>query len=238
MPAPQKEPIIKVTGVSKQFGPLVALKEIGFNVYPHEFLFLIGPSGAGKTTLFRLLTHELTPTEGEIFFDDINISGKLSGKRLCELRRRIGRVFQDLKLISDKTVKENMRLVFDILRIDRKKIAQENKRLLSLVGLEGKSGLFPSQLAEGEKQRVGIARALIGRPDVLLVDEPTSNLDPATSWQIIKILRDINEAGTAVVIATHDEDIVNSLKARVIEIEGGKLIRDEKKGEYQSDQTQ
>ena len=175
MPTPKKEPIIRVDKVSKEFGPLVALKEISFDIYPHEFLFLIGPSGAGKTTLFRLLTHEIIPTQGEIFFDNMEISGKLSGKRLCELRRRVGRVFQDLKLIEDKTVKENMRLVFDILKIDKRKIVQESKRLLDLVGLGERSDLFPSQLAEGEKQRVGIARALVGRPDVLLVDEPTSN---------------------------------------------------------------
>jgi len=236
MPKSKEKPIIKVDKVSKEFGPFAVLKEISFNIYPREFLFLIGPSGAGKTTLFRLLTHEITPTEGEIVFDNMEVSGKLLGKQLCELRRRVGRVFQDLKLIEDKTVRENIRLIFDILKIDRKEIDEESERLLGLVGLNERSNLFPSQLAEGEKQRVGIARALVGQPDVLLVDEPTSNLDPATSWQIIKTLQDIHNKGTAVVVATHDEDIVNSLKVRVIEIDKGKLVRDEKKGKYQSNQ--
>jgi len=236
MSKPKGKPIIKIDKVFKEFGPLTVLKEVSFNIYPREFLFLIGPSGAGKTTLFRLLTHEITPTEGEIFFDDMEVSGKLSGKQLCELRRRVGRVFQDLKLIEDKTVEENIRLIFDILKTDREKVTEESERLLGLVGLSERSNLFPSQLAEGEKQRVGVARALVGQPDILLVDEPTSNLDPATSWQIIKLLRDINSKGTAVVIATHDEDIVSSLTARVIEIDEGKLVRDEKKGKYQADQ--
>ena len=236
MPKPKRKPIIKVDKVSKEFGSFTVLKEVSFNIYPREFLFLIGPSGAGKTTLFRLLTHEIVPTEGEILFGSMEVSGKLRGKQLCELRRQVGRVFQDLKLIEDKTVKENIRLIFDILKIDKKKIAEESEKLLGLVGLGDQLNLFPSQLAEGEKQRVGIARALVGQPDVLLVDEPTSNLDPATSWQIIKMLRDINNKGTAVVVATHDEDIVNSLKVRVIEIDKGKLIRDEKKGKYQSNQ--
>ena len=187
MSKPKGKPIIKVDKVSKEFGSLIVLKEVGFNIYPREFIFLIGPSGAGKTTLFRLLTREITPTEGEIIFNDMEVSGKLSGRQLCELRRRVGRVFQDLKLIEDKTVEENIRLVFDILKIDRKGIAEESERLLGLVGLNERSNLFPSQLAEGEKQRVGVARALVGQPDVLLVDEPTSNLDPATSWQIIKL---------------------------------------------------
>ncbi|PIS15324.1 cell division ATP-binding protein FtsE [Candidatus Shapirobacteria bacterium CG09_land_8_20_14_0_10_38_17] len=232
MPKSKEKPIIKIDKVSKEFGSLAVLKEISFNIYPREFLFLIGPSGAGKTTLFRLLTHEIVPTQGEILFDDIKVSGKLAGRQLCELRRRVGRVFQDLKLIGDKTVAENIELIFDILGIDRKRAFEESQKLLDLVGLNERADLFPSQLSEGEKQRVGIARTLVGQPDVLLVDEPTSNLDPATSWQIIEMLRDINNKGTAVVIATHDEDIVSSLKVRVIEIDKGKLVRDEKRGKY------
>jgi cell division transport system ATP-binding protein len=190
---------------------------------------LVGPSGSGKTTLFRLLSCEILPTSGEIQFLDQVISARLPGRRVVWLRRQIGRVFQDLKLIADRTIKENIEIALDIFDTPH----QTLEEVLELVGLVNKANLFPAQLSEGEKQRAGIARALIYRPKVLLVDEPTSNLDPANSWQIIKLLKKVNKEGTALIVATHDEDIVNSLKTRVVEIDQGKIIRDENQSSYQ-----
>jgi len=229
------KPLLQVKNVSKSFGEIQVLKEISFDVNPGEFLFLIGPSGVGKTTLFRLLTREIRADEGEIIFKEMVITDKKFSTRLIlDLRKQVRRVFQDLKLINDKTVKENISLVFDILGIKDKNRPEEISRLLELVGLKERGDLFPSQLAEGEKQRVGIARALVGEPALLLVDEPTSNLDPTTSWQIINLLQKINKKKkTAIIIATHNEDLVNSLKKRVIRLKKGKINIDKQKGGYQ-----
>jgi len=229
------KPLLQVKNVSKSFGEIQVLKEISFDVNPREFLFLIGPSGVGKTTLFRLLTREIRADEGEIIFKEMVITDKKFSTRLIlDLRKQVRRVFQDLKLINDKTVKENISLVFDILGIKDKNRPEEISRLLELVGLKERGDLFPSQLAEGEKQRVGIARALVGEPALLLVDEPTSNLDPTTSWQIINLLQKINKKKkTAIIIATHNEDLVNSLKKRVIRLKKGKINIDKQKGGYQ-----
>jgi cell division transport system ATP-binding protein len=148
------------------------------------------------------------------------------------VRKKIGRVFQDLKIIQDRTAWENLMLAFQILGKSEKEVKSEAEQIFSLVGLEERMNLFPSQLSEGEKQRLGIARALVGEPEILLIDEPTSNLDPANTWQIMKLLDEINKKGIAVFLATHDEDLVDSLQKRVIEIGQGKLLRDEKKGGY------
>lgn len=222
-----KEPLLKVTEVTKTFGDLTILDDISFSVAPEEFVFLVGPSGAGKTTIFRLISREFTPTEGKILFaeEDINQRGPV-----FRLRRQVGRVFQDLKLISGQTVAENVGLVFDILGIDHKE--DKIKEVLEQVNLEDRSNLFPAQLSEGEKQRVGIARALAAQPKLLLVDEPTSNLDPGYTWEIMNLLKQINKEGTTLIVATHDEDLVSSLGKRVIEIRKGQIIRDEKEAGY------
>ena len=204
-------PILEFKQVSKKFGSQRILEEISFKIYPQEFVFLIGPSGAGKTSIFRLLSREILPSNGEIFFDQKT----LSDLGICDLRRRIGRVFQDLKLISDRTVFENIQIALDVAG-GYQNPTEEIKKVIDWVGLKEKKHLFPAQLAEGEKQRVGIARALISAPEVLLVDEPTSNLDSNNAWKIIKLLKDINKKGATVVIATHDEDILNSLEDRTI----------------------
>lgn len=223
------EPILSLKEVAKWFGDEVVLDSISFDLNQGEFVFLVGPSGSGKTTIFRLLSREILPTSGVITFLNEEISSRLSGRKVVELRRQIGRVFQDLKLISDRTIKENIEIAFDIFESSHQRLEE----VLSLVGLENKAHLFPAQLSEGEKQRAGIARALIYQPKVLLVDEPTSNLDPANSWQIMKLLKKVNQEGTALILATHDEDIVNSLKVRVIEIDQGKISRDEDQSQYQ-----
>jgi len=222
-------PILSLKEVTKKFGQETILDEVSLDLVSGEFIFLVGPSGSGKTTLFRLLSYEILPTSGEIQFLDQVISTRLSGGRVVWLRRQIGRVFQDLKLIADRTIKENIAIALDIFDTPH----QTLEEVLELVGLVSKANLFPAQLSEGEKQRAGIARALIYRPKVLLVDEPTSNLDPANSWQIIKLLKKVNQEGTALIVATHDEDIVNSLKVRVVEIDQGKIIRDENQSGYQ-----
>ena len=227
-----KKPVVRLEGVGKAFGPLTIFENITFSLFPGEFAFLVGPSGSGKTTLLRLIYRELLPSTGEIFLDEEKISAKISGRKLCEIRRKIGRAFQDLKIIQDRTAWENLMLAFQILGKNEKEAKSEMEEIFSLVGLEERMTLFPSQLSEGEKQRLGIARALVGEPEILLIDEPTSNLDPANTWQIMKLLDEINKKGIAVFLATHDEDLVDSLQKRVIEIGQGKLLRDEKKGGY------
>lgn len=222
-------PILSLKEVTKKFGQETVLDGVSLDLNSGEFVFLVGPSGSGKTTLFRLLSYEILPTEGEIRFLDQEISRPLPGRKVVWLRRQIGRVFQDLKLIADRTVKENIEIALDIFDTPH----QTLEEVLELVGLVNKANLFPAQLSEGEKQRAGIARALIYRPKVLLVDEPTSNLDPANSWQIIKLLKKVNQEGTALIVATHDEDIVDSLRTRVVEIDQGRIVRDEDQSQYQ-----
>lgn len=224
--------MIKFEGVSKKFGNgTVAVEDVSLEIPDQEFLFICGPSGAGKTTLLRLLIRDFLPNAGSIFLNDWNIV-KLPGRKVPHLRRRVGMVFQDFKLLQDLTVFENVALALEILGEKEKSIKEKVGKVLEAVGLKDQANLFPMQLSGGELQRTVLARAMVGKPEVLLADEPTGNLDPSTAWEIIELMQEINKAGTTVVVATHNVDIVDSLGKRVVKIEKGKIKKDEKKGKY------
>lgn len=219
--------MIKLDKVSKKFGTGVfALSDINLSVDKKEFVFLVGPTGSGKTTIFRLLTRELLPTEGVIIVNDWNIA-KLPKQKIPHLRKKVGVVFQDLKLLLDRTIFENISLPLEIAGKKEEEIKNKVEEVLSQVGLIEHKDKFPIQLSGGEMQRAAIARALVLSPEILLADEPTGNLDMATSWEIVKLLSDINERGTTIIMATHNVDIVNKLSKRVIKLEKGRLIRDD-----------
>ncbi|PIU03769.1 cell division ATP-binding protein FtsE [Candidatus Shapirobacteria bacterium CG08_land_8_20_14_0_20_39_18] len=213
--------MIKFEKVTKKFGEITALEEVSFAVAPGDFVFLTGPSGAGKSTIIKLILHEYLPTSGTIQVDGINVE-KMKSKEIMDLRRKVGVVFQDFKLLTDRTLLENVILPLEVFGNNSKTIGDKVKEVLELVGLSDRGSLFPAQLAGGELQRVCIARAMIGNPKILLADEPTGNLDMGTAWQIIKTLKKINKLGTTVLMATHNVEIVKSLKERVIALDKGK----------------
>lgn len=224
--------MIQFDSVTKSY-PLgtVALDDVTFAVEPNEFTFLVGTSGAGKTTILNLILGDLYPTTGTVIVNDMDISSKKS-KKIEELRRRIGVVFQDFKILQDKDVFENIALGLHIQELPMKKIKEEVHEVLTLVGLEGKHNYFPVQLSAGELQRVAIARAMCGDRQIILADEPTGNLDPKTTWDIMKIFKKVEDHKT-IIIATHNTDIVNSMKKRVLVLKKGRLIKDMKKGGYE-----
>ena len=209
----------------------VALDSVSFEVGRGEFVSIVGRSGAGKTTMFKLMLVEEKPTTGSISFKDQNIY-KLKGSRVNSLRRSIGAVFQDYKLLPNMTVAENIAYVMKVIGSPDAEISRDVARILEIVELESKASNFPSELSGGESQRVAIARALIHRPEVVLADEPTGNLDPYHTLDILKLLLKINEMGTTVMLATHNRDIINKLKKRVVTLEKGKVVRDEEKGRF------
>lgn len=224
--------MITLTQVSKIYGKTVkALDNVSIEIDAGEFVFLVGPSGAGKTTILRLLTRDLEPTEGEIKVDTLVIN-KLPRSHIPKLRRNVSMIFQDFKILFDRTVAENVAIALEIDGKGNKEIESKVGEVLKLVGLPDKSHYFPVQLSAGELQRISIARAIVRGPKILLADEPTGNLDPTTSWEILKILKEINKLGTTVVMATHNVDIVNSMSKRVVTIKKGKVVKDEKKGKY------
>jgi len=221
--------MIVFEGVSKKYPDgTTALDEINFSIKGGEFVFITGPSGAGKTSLLRLIIREDFPSQGEIFVDDSPI-GDIKFKDIPNLRRKIGFIFQDFKLLSSRTVFENVALTLEAVGRGDKNIKESVDEVLSLVGLSEKTLSFPDNLSGGEKQRVAIARALVHEPKILLADEPTGMIDPATSWEIINLLDKINGWGTTVVVATHNLDIVVALKKRNIKIEKGRLVQDKRK---------
>jgi len=211
--------------------PTSALNDVSFDIGDKEFVSIVGKSGAGKTTLLKLILAEECPTEGEIIFDDENIN-QIKKSNLCLLRQRVGVVFQDYKLFGNKTAYENVAYVMEVMGVDEKEIKRDVPQILGLVGLGDKMDNFPSELSGGEKQRVAIARALIHRPEVVLADEPTGNLDPYHTHGIIELLVKIYKMGTTVILATHDKAVINKLGRRVITLEDGKLVRDEEKGKF------
>lgn len=224
--------MIKFKRVNKIYeNDTAALKNINLNIEKGEFLFLVGPSGSGKSTFIKLLIKEIIETSGSIFIAGRNICN-LKNSRIPQLRRNIGCVFQDFKLLPNKTTFENVAFALEVIGRPGYEIKVQVPQVLKLVGLHDKERSYPHQLSGGEQQRISIARAFVNRPPILLADEPTGNLDPATSDGIMKILSRINLIGTTVVMATHDRSIVNSMRRRVVELEEGEIIRDQKRGVY------
>lgn len=217
--------MIKFDNVSKKFGSTNALVDINLEIKEKDFIFVVGRSGCGKTTLFRLLNREFLPTSGKIIFQGNNIN-KISDSKLWMYRRKLGLIFQDMKLLTDRTVFENVALALEFRGEKNIEIKKKVEEILDLVGIGNKQHQFPKELSGGEIQRVGIARAFIGNPDIILADEPTADLDVATAWEIIQILQTINKFGKTVLMATHNIDIVNSLQTRVILLENGKIAKD------------
>jgi cell division transport system ATP-binding protein len=224
--------MIRLDNVTKMYKDSVkALVEVSLEIGKGEFVFVVGPSGSGKSTMIRLLLKEEEPTKGEIFVAGKNI-GRLSPWKVPYLRRNIGTVFQDFKLLSDKTVFQNVAFALEVIGKQKHDIAVRVPEALELVGLKDKVSNYPDELSGGEQQRVSIARAFVNRPLILMADEPTGNLDPATSVDIMKLLDRINRTGTTVIMATHDNAIVDAMRRRVVELDSGHLVRDQARGVY------
>lgn len=211
-----------------------ALKGVDLQLNDGEFAFLIGPSGAGKSTLFKLLMREETPTSGEVWLNDIRVDN-IKSKNIPKLRRNIGMIFQNFRVLPRLTVWENVAFALEVAGKSQAEIDKVVPYMLKLVGLSERATAFPYELSGGETQRVAIARALVHEPTVLLADEPTGNLDPATSWEIVELLNKINSWGTTVLMVTHNADIVNAMKNRVIVLKNGKIAKDSQKGTYDLD---
>lgn len=226
-------PIIAMDHVSKQYSTGVeALSDVSICIHKGEFVFVVGKSGSGKSTFIKLLLKELNPTEGRIFVGGRQVTN-LKRKQVSLYRRKIGVVFQDFRLLKNKTVFENVAFAQEIIGMTKRDIARNVPIMLEMVGLKRKEKMYPHELSGGEQQRVAIARALINQPTILLADEPTGNLDPKTAWDIMMLLEEVNKMGTTVVVVTHNNDVVDVMQKRVINLEDGVLVRDEKKGGYQ-----
>ncbi|HXF44051.1 MAG TPA: cell division ATP-binding protein FtsE [Candidatus Paceibacterota bacterium] len=223
--------MINFQNVTKNYNGSTALEKVSFKVQPNEFVTIVGRSGAGKSTILKLLIGEDKPTKGQIFFGSYEVN-KLRSKDMPEFRRHIGVIFQDFRLLAMKTVFENIAFALEVWGRTQKEINELVPQVLEMVGLGDKVFNFPAELSGGEKQRVAIARAMITRPDVIIADEPTGNLDPFNTWEVIKILTKINELGSTVILATHDKDIVNTLGRRVITLDAGKVIKDDPNGRF------
>lgn len=225
--------MIRFENLSKKYGSnTTALEDISLEIKQGEFVFIVGPSGAGKSTLLRILTREITPSSGKVLVGNIDIA-KMKDSEIPHLRRKVGVVFQDFKLLDDRTVFEQVALTLEVLGKSDEEIAKMVEHILKLVEIWDKRNLFPRQLSGGEAQRTAIARAAVGKPDVLLADEPTGDLDPKTAWGVIQLLNEINSWGTTILMATHNQEIVNTLKKRVLVIKNGKIIKDSKEGKYE-----
>jgi len=228
----EQKPIIRFENVSKAYpGNVTVLKGVNLTIYPGEFLSLVGPSGAGKSTLLKLIYAEEIPTEGEVYFNERPVT-QINRKHLPYFRRNIGTVFQDFKLLPQKTAFENVAYALEVDGRSEEEINAEVPEILDIVGLGGKMDKFPHQLSGGEQQRVSLARALIHRPKVIIADEPTGNLDPVSSSEIIRLLLEINSFGTTIILATHNKGIVDKLGKRVISLSSEHIGSDQSKGKY------
>jgi cell division transport system ATP-binding protein len=229
----RKHAVIRFENVSKLYDGQTrpALAELSLEVDKGEFVFLVGTSGSGKSTFLKLALRELQPSRGRVFVAGKELN-RLSSWKVPRLRRQIGTVFQDFRLLPNKTIFDNVAFALQVIGRPRAQIVKEVPAVLELVGLDGKEGRMPDELSGGEQQRVAIARAFVNRPKILIADEPTGNLDPSTSVGIMKLLDRINRTGTTVIMATHDANIVDQMRKRVIELEGGKLVRDQSRGVY------
>ena len=224
--------MITMTNVSKVYpNGSIALDDITVMIEKGDFVFLVGPSGAGKSTFIKLLFREEQPTAGQIVVNGQNIAA-MSAAEIPFLRRSLGIVFQDFRLLPNKTVFANVAFAMEVIESPRREIQKRVNSVLDLVGLRDKVRAFPAQLSGGEQQRVAIARAIVNSPQLVIADEPTGNLDPDTSWEIMQIFQRINTAGTTIVMVTHDKQMVDAMKKRVIAIEKGRLVRDQAKGVY------
>ena len=225
-------PVISFHGVSKVYGNhVVALRDVDLAIHQGDFCFLVGASGAGKSTLVRLLIREEVPSTGRIFVEGNEIT-RMPHRRLPKLRRRFGIVFQDFKLLQNRSVAQNVSFALQVTRPGHRHMREKVEEVLGIVGLEDKLDKYPDELSGGEQQRVAIARALVHRPHIFVADEPTGNLDPDTSWGIVQLLLQINHRGTTVLMATHNREIVDLVRRRVIAIDGGLVVRDEAQGSY------
>ena len=224
--------MIRLDDVSKRYpNGTAALHDVDLTIAAGEFIFLVGSSGAGKSTLIRLLIREELPTTGRVLVDGHDVA-QLRRGQVPLLRRTVGVVFQDFKLLPNKTVAENIAFALLVTGHEGQAVKEETERTLALVGLTHRRGHFPRELSGGEQQRVAIARSLVNHPKILIADEPTGNLDPVTSWEIIKLLTRVNELGTTMVMATHNAEIVNALRRRVLHLDHGAVVRDEREGLY------
>ena len=225
--------MIRFENVTKHYPgqPRPALEDVSLDIGDGEFVFLVGQSGSGKSTFLRLVLREERPTTGSVIVAGTDLA-RVPNRRMPGLRRRMGAVFQDFRLLPNKTVGENVAFALEVIGRPRHQIATLVPEVLDLVGLAGKEARRPDQLSGGEQQRVAIARAFVNRPALLIADEPTGNLDPATSVGIMKLLDRINRTGTTVVMATHDDDIVDQMRKRVVELDGGRVVRDQSRGVY------
>ena len=224
--------MIEMVDVNKTYpNGVTAVNGINVKIKKGEFVYVVGPSGAGKSTFIKMMYREESPTSGTITVNGVNIA-KLRNSKVPIFRRSLGVVFQDFKLLPKLTVYENVAFALEVIEEDPKEIKRKVMETLDLVGLKHKARMNPTELSGGEQQRVSIARSIVNNPKAVIADEPTGNLDPETSWDIMKIFEDINERGTTIVMATHNKEIVNNLRHRVIAIENGTIIRDEQRGDY------
>lgn len=224
--------MLEMTNVSKVYpSGSVALKNVNVHIAPGEFVFVVGPSGAGKSTFIKMLFREVLPSTGSIFVNGVDILS-LTAKEIPYMRRQLGIIFQDYRLLPDRTVYENVAFAMQVIETPRRRIKRSVLNVLDLVGLRHRADAYPNELSGGEQQRIAIARAIVNEPLLVVADEPTGNLDPETSWDIMEIFQEINASGTTIVMATHDKEIVDAMGKRVIAIENGEIVRDEASGVY------